>query len=85
MPYIYEQAEKCTETGLPMMRALYLEYPDDRNVRYIDDEYLFGESLLIAPVLKPLSKTDIREIYLPKGTWFDYHTKEKIESNGMWI
>lgn len=78
MPYIYEQAEKCTETGLPMMRALYLEYPDDRNVRYIDDEYLFGESLLIAPVLKPLSKTDIREIYLPKGTWFDYHTKEKL-------
>lgn len=85
MPYIYEQAEKCTETGLPMMRALYLEYPDDRNVRYVDDEYLFGDSLLVAPILKPLSKTDIREIYLPEGTWFDYHTKEKIESTGRWI
>ena len=84
-PDIYEQAEKCTETGLPMMRALYLEYPDDRNVRYVDDEYLFGDSLLVAPILKPLSKTDIREIYLPKGTWFDYFTKEKIESTGMWI
>ncbi len=85
MPYIYEEARKCTETGLPMMRALYLEYPEDRNVRYIDDQYLFGDNLLIAPVLKPLSKTNIREIYLPKGIWYDYFTKEKIESSGMWI
>ena len=54
-------------------------------MRYIDDEYLFGDHLLVAPILKPLSKTDIREIYLPKGVWFDYFTKEKIESNGMWI
>ena len=85
MPYIYEEAKKCTETGLPMMRALYLEYPNDRNVRYIDDEYLFGEHLLIAPVLKPLSKTTTRELYLPKGIWYDYFTKEKISSHGMWI
>lgn len=85
MPYIYEEAKKCTETGLPMMRALYLEYPEDRTVRYIDDQYLFGDNLLIAPILKPLSKSDIRELYLPKGVWYDYFTKEKIESNGMWI
>lgn len=85
MPYIYSQAEKCTETGLPMMRALYLEYPGDRNTRVIDDEYLFGESLLIAPVLKPLSKGRTRDIYLPKGIWHDYFTKEKIVSDGKWI
>ena len=85
MPYIYSQAEKCTETGLPMMRALYLEYPEDRNTRFIDDEYLFGESLLIAPVLKPLSKGRTRDIYLPKGIWHDYFTKEKIVSDGKWI
>ncbi len=85
MPYIYEQAEKCTQTGLPMMRALYLEYPDDRTVRYIDDEYLFGDNLLIAPVLKPMSKSKTRELYLPKGIWFDYFTKEKIVSDGKWI
>ena len=85
MPYIYDEARKCTETGLPMMRALYLEYPKDRNVRYIDDEYMFGDSLLVAPVLKPLSKTNIREVYLPNGIWYDYFTKERIESNGMWI
>ena len=85
MPYIYEQAEKCTKTGLPMMRALYLEYPEDRTVRYIDDEYLFGDSLLIAPVLQPMSKRNTRELYLPKGVWFDYFTKEKIISDGKWI
>ncbi|MBR4748612.1 MAG: alpha-xylosidase, partial [Abditibacteriota bacterium] len=85
MPYIYEEAEKCTRTGLPMMRALYLEYPEDRNVRTIDDQYLFGDSLLIAPVLKPLSKSKTRDVYLPKGVWYDYFTKEKLDSCGMWI
>lgn len=85
MPYIYAEAAKCTETGLPMMRALYLEYPNDRNVYPIDDEYMFGDGLLIAPVLTPLSKTRIRNVYLPKGVWFDFFTKEKIQSGGMWI
>ncbi len=85
MPYIYSEAEKCTRTGLPMMRALYLEYPEDRNVLHIDDEYLFGDSLLIAPVLKSLKKTDIRRVYLPKGRWYDFFTKERIESKGEWI
>ena len=85
MPYIYKEAEKCTKTGLPMMRALYIEYPNDRNVYYIEDEYMFGDGILIAPVLKPLSKTDIRNVYLPNGVWFDFFTKERIESAGMWI
>ena len=85
MPYIYSEAEKCTKTGLPMMRALYLEYPEDRNVRHMDDQYLFGDSLMIAPVLKPLSKTVFRDIYLPRGVWFDYFTRERFESRGEWI
>ena len=85
MPYIYSQAEKCTRTGLPMMRALYLEYPEDRNVYRIDDTYLFGDSLLIAPVVKPLSKCSYRDVYLPKGVWFDYFTKERMDSLGQWI
>ncbi len=85
MPYIYEQAQRSVETGLPMMRALYLEYPEDRNVWHIDDEYLFGDSLLVAPVLKPLRKSRVRAVYLPKGVWFDYFTREKIVSGGQWI
>jgi alpha-glucosidase (family GH31 glycosyl hydrolase) len=54
-------------------------------VRFIDDQYLFGDELLIAPVLKPLRKSRTRNVYLPKGTWFDYFTREKIVSAGQWI
>ena len=85
MPYIYAEAEKCVKTGLPMMRALWLEYPEDRNARHIDDQYLFGDSLLIAPVLKPLARSRFRDVYLPAGVWFDYFTGEKIISQGRWI
>ena len=85
MPYIYEQAERCTHTGLPMVRSLYLAYPSDRNVRAIEDQYLFGDDLLIAPVLKPLAETTVRTIYLPAGQWADFWTGEQIDSRGQWI
>lgn len=85
MPYIYGEAKDSVRTGLPMMRALWLEYPEDRNVRQIDDEYLFGRSLLIAPVLTPLSQSTVRDVYLPEGVWYDYFTKEKLISRGQWI
>lgn len=85
LPYIYEQAEKCCKTAKPMLRALLVEYPEDRNVWHIDDQYLFGDSLLIAPVLEPLEISAQRTLYLPAGTWFDYWTKEIIHSTGMWI
>ena len=68
-----------------MMRALWLEYPEDQNVRMLEDEYLFGSQLLIAPVLKPLAESRIRELYLPRGVWYDYFTKERIISAGQWI
>jgi hypothetical protein len=55
-----------------------------RNVRQIDDEYLFGDGLLIAPVLKPLRKSRERRLYLPEGVWFDYFTRERIVSAGEW-
>lgn len=85
MPYIWEQAMKCTETGLPMKRSLILEFPTDKNVYPIEDQYMFGENLLIAPIMKPLAESNVRSIYLPAGTWTDYWTKEPIVSNGEWI
>lgn len=85
MPYIYEEAIKCSKTAKPMVRALIIEYPEDRNVWYIDDQYMFGDYILIAPVLEPMEISDTRKLYLPEGVWFDYWTKEKIESKGMWI
>ncbi len=73
MPYIYAQAKKCTETGLPMMRALFVEFPDDPGAWLVDDAYLFGEDILVAPLFEDV---DEREVYLPKGEWIDYQTGE---------
>ena len=71
MPYIYAQAKQCTEKGLPMVRALFLEYPDDPGAWLVEDEYLFGSDILVAPMLE---KGTERNVYLPNGKWIDYQT-----------
>lgn len=81
LPYIYSQSYVCTQTALPMFRALILEYQEDRNVCSIDDEYLFGDSFLVAPVM---DETNEREVYLPEGIWTDFWSKEQI-FGGRWI
>jgi alpha-D-xyloside xylohydrolase len=74
MPYIYAQAKDCSERGLPMLRALFVEYPQDPGSWRVDDEYLFGSSILVAPLMHAGERT--REVYLPPGTWIDYQTGE---------
>lgn len=54
MPYVYAQAKECTEKGLPMLRALFVEFPDDPGAWKVDDEYLFGSQILVAPCLNPV-------------------------------
>jgi len=71
MPYIYSQAKDCTEQGLPMLRALFIEYPEDPGSWQIDDEYLFGSDMLVAPLFEKVTK---RDVYLPPGQWIDYQT-----------
>lgn len=77
-PYILQQAEITSKTGLPMMRHLFIQFPDDKKVFGIDDEYMFGESLLVAPVLNNSKK---RNIYLPAGEWVNIFTGEKFSGN----
>ena len=72
LPHIYNEIRRASETGLPILRPLFLDYPDDPRVIDIDDQFLFGSDLLIAPVLFE-ARTE-REVYLPKGTWFDFYT-----------
>jgi alpha-D-xyloside xylohydrolase len=74
MPYIYAQAKDCTARGLPMLRALFIEYPDDPGSWLIDDEYLFGSDLLVAPLFE---ESQERHVYLPPGRWIDYQTKKQ--------
>ena len=80
MPYVYAQAKDCSEHGLPMVRALFIEYPDDPGSWLVDDEYLYGSDMLVAPLMH---KGDTgRTVYLPPGTWIDYQTGKTW--NGGW-
>jgi alpha-D-xyloside xylohydrolase len=72
MPYIYAQAMDASSRGLPMVRALFVEFPDDPGSWGIEDEYLFGSDMLVAPLLETGSTS--RDVYLPPGTWIDYQT-----------
>ncbi len=80
MPYIYAQAKASTEKGLPMVRALFIEYPDDPGAWQVDDEYLFGSDILVAPLFENVTR---RNVYLPgDGKWIDYQTGK--EYNHGW-
>jgi alpha-glucosidase/alpha-D-xyloside xylohydrolase len=75
MPYIYTMLRDAQETGMPMIRALWLHHPDDATAVARGDEYLWGRDLLIAPVVE--KGATVRKVYLPKGEWFDFWTNER--------
>ncbi|WP_376768205.1 hypothetical protein [Paenibacillus alginolyticus] len=77
IPYIYAQSIKAAAEGLPMFRALCIDYPDDPLAWIIDDEYLFGDSMLVAPLFH--SGQYSRKVYVPNGTWIDYQTHKAYE------
>ncbi len=79
MPYIYSQAKVSSEKGLPMLRALFVEFPDDPGSWLIDDQYLFGSDILVAPIFEDVTQ---RDVYLPPGKWIDYQTGTVYE--GGW-
>ncbi|MBI5116142.1 DUF4968 domain-containing protein [Candidatus Poribacteria bacterium] len=71
IPYIYSCAHEASRTGMPIMRPLYLEFPDDPHAPHEDLEYLLGRELLIAPVFNEVGE---RTVYLPAGEWTDFWT-----------
>lgn len=76
LPYNYTLVREACDTGLPLMRALWLHYPDDPEAVKLGDEYLWGRNLLVAPVVEKGAK--VRRLYLPAGTWYDWWTGEKV-------
>ncbi len=70
LPHIYNVMREAAESGLPAMRSLMLEYPDDERTYGIGDQFLFGSDLLVAPVLRE-GATE-RGVYIPAGDWYDY-------------
>lgn len=81
IPYIVEQSKKATISGFPVLRAMLLHHPDDKMCWHIDDQYFFGDHMLVAPVMNSENR---RDIYLPDGSWINFFTGEKQEG-GKWL
>ncbi|HJT67610.1 MAG TPA: TIM-barrel domain-containing protein [Pyrinomonadaceae bacterium] len=81
LPFLYTTLEQAHRTGVPLFRPLLLNYQDDSNTYNIDDEFMVGEDLLVAPIMKPdLTR---RLVYLPPGVWYDYWTSKKYTGGTM--
>jgi alpha-D-xyloside xylohydrolase len=80
IPYLLEQGKKCTRSGYPILRALIFHHSDDTVCWNIDDQYYFGDNIIVAPVL---NSTGIRDVYLPEGSWTDLWTGEVIKGSRM--
>jgi len=77
LPYIYSAVREGAQTGMPVMRALWLHYPHDPKAVACGDQYLWGRDVLVAPVAEQGASS--RKIYLPRGVWYDFWTNERIE------
>jgi alpha-glucosidase/alpha-D-xyloside xylohydrolase len=77
LPYTYTIAVECAETGLPMIRALWLHYPDDEIAVRRGDQFLWGRDILVSPVVEKGAAS--RLLYLPRGAWFDFWTEERVD------
>lgn len=83
LPYLYDNFRICEQKGYPIMRPLIFNFPDDTVCRNKNDEFMVGESLLIAPVVE--QGEEYKKVYLPKGKWYDCETGEKITGGKTFI
>lgn len=77
MPYVYTQSKLAADKGLPMVRALLVEFPDDPGAWTVDNQYMFGSDILVAPMFENGNE---RQVYLPKGKWVDYQSRQTYEA-----
>lgn len=80
LPYLYSSAVYTSETGVPMLRSMALEFEKDRNCQYLDKQYMLGDSLLVSPIF---NDEGMGVYYLPEGNWTNYLTGEKARG-GCW-
>ena len=83
LPYIYTYAREAHELGLPIMRPMVMEFPMDTETYSLDTQFMFGEEMLVAPVVKKSARS--RNLYLPEGTWIDYNDKKSEFSGEQWM
>lgn len=79
-PYLYSLATETHREGIPMMRAMLLEFQEDLNTRELSTQYMLGNALLVAPVFDQ----QVQHVYLPAGSWVDWNTGKRVEG-GRWI
>lgn len=80
LPHIYNTMHEASQTGLPPLRPLVLEFPSDERAYSVYDQVLFGRDLLVAPVLREAMHT--RSVYLPAGDWYDFWTARRYAGGG---
>lgn len=81
MPYIYSISNLAHKRGIPTLRSMILEFEEDLNTHYLDKQYMFGDALLVSPIL---NDQGIGEFYLPNGKWTNYFNKE-VTSGNVWV
>jgi alpha-glucosidase len=81
LPFLYTTLEEAHRTGVPLFRPLMLNYQNDANTYNLDDQFMVGEDLLVAPIVKP--NVTRRLVYLPEGVWYDYWTNRKHTGGTM--
>lgn len=77
LPYLYTAVRESHDTGMPIMRALWLHHSGEEAAVARGDEYLWGRDLLVAPVVEKSATS--RRLYLPRGSWFDFWTEQRVE------
>ena len=77
LPYLYSAVRECATTGMPIMRSLWLHYPEDPIAVARQDQYLWGRQILVAPVVEKAATA--RSVYLPQGSWYDFWSNERVE------
>lgn len=82
IPYILEEAEYCKKTASPLMKFLFIDFPEDPKCWELEDQYMFGRDLIVCPILYE-GQTE-REVYLPAGNWFDFFTGESFKGNNRY-
>jgi alpha-glucosidase len=81
LPFLYTTLAEASQTGMPLFRPLVLNYQNDSNTLNLDDQFMIGEDLLVAPILQPNQAS--RLVYLPEGVWYDYWSGKKQKGGTM--
>lgn len=81
IPYLYTEADVSASTGIPMMRAMSLSFPNDSDAADYDQQYMFGSQLLVAPITS--QGQTVKNVYLPEGEWYDFWNGGRAQGDGI--